>query len=151
MLKVIGLGNELRGDDAIGPAIIRELAESNLPVALDLINAGADAFTLLEHLIGDSPVLIIDCARMGKRPGVVLKYNIKDARFKTIENSVSLHGFGFNEVLAMAVKMGKVADCTVIGVEPKTVEFGKELSDEVQASIPSIVQMVIEEAKSYGG
>lgn len=151
MLKVIGLGNELRGDDTIGPAIIRELRERNLPVSLDLINAGADAFTLLEHLIADTPVLIIDCARMGKSPGEVVKFNINDARFKAIENSVSLHGFGFSEVLAMAGKIGKVADCTVIGVEPKTVEFGKELSDEVRARIPSIVQMVIEEAKNYGG
>ena len=64
MLKVIGLGNILRGDDGIGPAIIQNLEQSGNSFQIRPIDAGSDAFTVLDHLLGSEPVLIIDCARM---------------------------------------------------------------------------------------
>ena len=56
----------------------------------------------------------------------------------------------FGEVFKMAEQFGQMADCTIIGVEPKSIEFGQKLSDEVKQSLPSIINMVIEEAKKYG-
>jgi hydrogenase maturation protease len=150
MLKVISLGNELRGDDSIGPAVVNELQSMELKEPVMLIDAGADAFTVLEHLIADDPILLIDCAHMGKQPGEVVKFKIDDSNIKSFEKSISLHGFSFGEVFKMAEQFGKIPDCTIIGVEPKTIEFGQKLSDEVKQSLPSIIKMVIEEAKQYG-
>ena len=150
MLKVISLGNELRGDDSIGPAVVNELRTMELPEYVTLINAGADAFTVLEHLIAKEPILIIDCAQMGKSPGDVIKFRVDISNIKLFENSISLHGFSFGEVFKMAEEFGPIPDCSIIGVEPKSVEFGQKLSDEVKQSLPSIINMVIEEAKQYG-
>lgn len=149
MLKVISLGNTLRGDDSVGPVVVDQLRNIDLPIPLTLIDAGSDAFTILEHLIEEDPVLIIDCAKMGKEPGQVKKINIDETAIQTIDKSISLHSFGFGEVYQMAKEIGDVAECKLIGVEPKSIEFGQELSDEVKASIPSIVNMVIEEANKY--
>lgn len=150
MLKIISLGNELRGDDSIGPAVVNELRTMELPEYVTLINAGADAFTVLEHLIAKEPILIIDCAQMGKSPGDVIKFRVDISNIKLFENSISLHGFSFGEVFKMAEEFGPIPDCSIIGVEPKSVEFGQKLSDEVKQSLPSIINMVIEEAKQYG-
>jgi len=150
MLKVISLGNELRGDDSIGPAVINELKSMKLPDPVILIDAGADTFTVLEHLMGEDPVLIIDCAKMGRNPGEPVKFIANNSTIGTIEKSISLHGFGFGEVYRMAGQCGNVADCIVIGIEPKSVEFGQKLSDEVKQSLPSVINMVIEEANKYG-
>lgn len=150
MLKIISLGNELRGDDSIGPAVVNELRTMELPEYVTLINAGADAFTVLEHLIAKEPILIIDCAQMGKNPGDVIKFRVDISNIKLFENSISLHGFSFGEVFKMAEEFGPIPDCSIIGVEPKSVEFGQKLSDEVKQSLPSIINMVIEEAKQYG-
>lgn len=150
MVKVISLGNQLRGDDSIGPLVVEQLRKIETPVPLCLIDAGSDAFRLLEHLIDEEPVIIIDCAKMGKKPGQAIKFKVADSEFKPIEKSISLHGFSFSEVLAMAGNIGKIADCTIIGIEPKSIDFGKELSEEVKLSIPAIINMVIEEAKKYG-
>lgn len=150
MLKVISLGNELRGDDSIGPAVVNELQTMKIKEPMTLIHAGADAFAVLEHLIEKDPVLIIDCAKMGKKPGEVLKFKVDGSNVTTFENAVSLHGFSFGEVFKMAGQFDHMADCTVIGVEPKSIEFGQKLSDEVKQSLPSIINMVIEEAKKYG-
>ncbi|MEJ2053731.1 MAG: hydrogenase maturation protease [Calditrichaceae bacterium] len=150
MLKVISLGNELRGDDSIGPVVVNELRIMDLPVPVTLIDAGADTFTVLEHLMADEPVLIIDCAKMGRKPGEPVKLRINSSNINTVEQSISLHGFGFGEVYRMAEQCGPVADCMLIGVEPKSIEFGQKLSDEVKQSLPSVINMVIEEANKYG-
>ena len=150
MLKVISLGNELRGDDSIGPAVVNELRTMDLPDHVTLIDAGADASAVLEHLIAEEPVLLIDCAQMGKQPGEVVKFKVNDSNIKSFEKSISLHGFSFGEVFKMAEQFGPIPDCSIIGIEPKSIEFGQKLSDEVKQSLPSIINMVIEEAKQYG-
>lgn len=150
MLKVISLGNELRGDDSIGPAVVNELRTMDLPEPVTLIDAGADASAVLEHLIAEEPVLLIDCAQMGKQPGEVVKFKVNDSNIKSFEKSISLHGFSFGEVFKMAEQFGPIPDCSIIGIEPKSIEFGQKLSDEVKHSLPSIINMVIEEAKQYG-
>jgi len=149
MLKVIGLGNALRGDDSIGPYIIEKLSEKENPVPLTLIDAGSDAFTLLEHLILDDPILILDCADMGKAPGEIVSFTLNDATIKAVESAVSLHGFGFGEVYNMAKSLGKMAECKIIGIQPKEIEFNCGLSKEVEAAVPQIINLVMEEAKKH--
>jgi len=147
MLKVIGLGNMLRGDDGIGPVIIQNLEQSGKSLQIRPIDAGSDAFTILDHLLGTDPVLIIDCARMGKMPGAVQKILSKDAEFLTTNIGMSLHGFSLAEVWQIAQSLGVENELSVIGVEPNTLEFNSGLSKVVKKSIPIILQMVAEEAK----
>ncbi len=149
MLKIIGLGNILRGDDGIGPTIINLLAESNSAKDLLIINAESDTFLLLEHLIEQEPILIIDCAKMGMTPGSVKKFEINETTILQVDKLISLHGFGFGEIYNMALKIGDPAPCKIIGVEPKSIEFNTQLSDEVKDSIPQIINLVNEEACSY--
>jgi len=149
MLKVIGLGNILRGDDGIGPVIIEELARSDLSVPIQLCEAGSDAFTILDHLLGSEPVLIVDCARMGKDPGTVQKIQTKDIERIPADVEMSLHGYSLAEVWQIARAMGTQKDLVMIGVEPEKVQFNSDLSEVVKKSIPIIIKMVVEEAKKY--
>ncbi len=149
MLKVIGIGNALRGDDAIGPLIIEELEKDQNSLPAKLIDAGADAFTMLEHLMESDPLLVIDCAKMGLRPGEIKMFDVDDASIAHLANVVSLHGFGFGDVYKMAKGMGDVAPCRIIGVEPKTIAFDTTLSEEVKQSIPTILNLINKEAHNY--
>ncbi|NOX89766.1 MAG: hydrogenase maturation protease [Calditrichaeota bacterium] len=149
MSKVIVLGNRLRGDDAIGPVVLDELKKQDIPIPVTLIEAGSDAFTLLEHLNGKEPLIIVDCAQMGAVPGTVKRIGIDLENFNINEQMISLHGFSFSEVLSMARGLGAVAPCTVIGIQPESLNMGDELSAGVRAAIPRILNMIIEEAKKY--
>jgi hydrogenase maturation protease len=149
MLKIIGIGNALRGDDAIGPLIIEELEKDKNRLPAKLIDAGADAFTVLEHLMETDPVLLIDCAKMGINPGEVKIFNVDEATITQAAKVVSLHGFGFGDVYKIARGMGEVAPCKIIGVEPKTVAFDTNLSEEVKRSIPNILRLIQKEAQNY--
>jgi hydrogenase maturation protease len=149
MLKVIGLGNILRGDDGIGPVIIETLEKKKLPIPIQLCDAGSDAFTILDHLLGSEPVLIIDCAQMGEKPGTVNRFATKDAQLPLGNVGMSLHGYSLAEVWQIARSMGSDKDLAIIGVEPEAVRFNSGLSEVVKKSIPTIIGMVTEEAKKY--
>jgi hydrogenase maturation protease len=149
MLKVVALGNVLRGDDGIGIVVLDELKKEKMPDVM-LLDIGADAFSLLEHFMASDPILIIDCARMNKLPGEVVKFQIDQANLAQADDIVSLHGFSLAETYQMAQKMGDVAECHIIGIEPKTIEFNKTISPVVKNSIPLIINMVKEEVQKYG-
>jgi hydrogenase maturation protease len=149
MLKVIGLGNILRGDDGIGPVVIEELKKSKLPSPLQLLDAGSDAFTVLDHFLGSDPILLIDCARMGKDPGTVQKIRTEDIECIPTDVGMSLHGYSLAEVWQIARSMGSKKELAIIGVEPEKVQFNSGLSEVVKKSIPIIIKMIVEEAKKY--
>lgn len=149
MLKVVGMGNALRGDDSIGSYVVEQLEKEKLPVPLSLTDVGSDAFSLLEHLTGPDPVVVVDCARMGANPGTVKKIHLNDETVGQVSSAVSLHGFSFVEMYQMAKSLGQITDCQIIGVEPKSIEFGESLSDEVSETVPSIINMILKEAERY--
>jgi hydrogenase maturation protease len=149
MLNVIGIGNYLKGDDAIGPLVIEELQKSKILKNINHVNAGSDAFAVLEFLIRDEPVLIIDCAQMGRIAGEVVAFDVNDATISELNNAISLHGYGFADIYKMAMEIGEVAPCKIIGIQPGQVDFYENLSDEVRASIPKVIDLVTREAKRY--
>jgi len=149
MLKIIGLGNILRGDDGIGPAVIEELRTVKFTFPIELIDAGGDAFNILDQMISKQPLILIDCARMGEKPGEIVTFKLDQVNLKWAEQIVLLHGFGLSEIYQMAQHLGADAECTIIAVEPKSIEFNTGLSQEIRMSIPRIIQTVIQESKNY--
>jgi hydrogenase maturation protease len=149
VLKIIALGNELYGDDGIGPAVLCALRQKVTETSARLVQAGGDAFILLDHLLMQDPVLIIDCARMGKKPGDILKLRVGRLQPQWMANGISLHGFSIGEILKLARELGSSAESMVIGIEPKSIEFNTGLSAEISQRIPAIIDLVMEEIKNY--
>jgi hydrogenase maturation protease len=149
MLKVLGLGNLLRGDDSVGPLVIEKLKQLNLKLPLTLYDLGVDSFSVLEHLLDPIPIIIIDCAKMGKKPGAVVQFHLEETNVNVVDQAISLHSLGFFNIYQMAKSIGTVADCRIIGVEPKSIEYNTALSREVEKSVPQIIEMIIKEAKQY--
>ena len=149
MINVISLGNDFCGDDGIGPRVLERLTKHKFPTPMKFINAGEDAFILLEYLVQSDPVLLIDCARMGLAPGTIRRFNAGDVLLRSAEQLVTMHGFSFAEIFNMAKSIGEPAPCTIFGIEPKDVQMGTSLSEEVEKSIPGVVNMILEEIEGY--
>lgn len=147
MLKVIGLGNILRGDDGVGPVIIQKIENKASNLSIKAIDAGSDAFLILDHLLESDPVLIVDCAKMGADPGTINLFSADTAEKIPANIGLSLHGFSLAEVWKIAREMGTKVNLKIIGVEPKQISFNSGLSLEVEKSIPTIIDMVMEEAR----
>jgi hydrogenase maturation protease len=45
--------------------------------------------------------------------------------------------------------IGKKPHTTIIGIEPKSLEMGMELTPEIKSKIPSIIELILEELKKF--
>ncbi|RMH62834.1 MAG: hydrogenase maturation protease [Calditrichaeota bacterium] len=149
MVTVIGIGNRLRGDDAVGPVVIDRLQNSLSAENLKLAELDSDAFALLDYLLNEEYIILVDCAQMGAVPGTVKTFPLEKARLSGSEHLVSLHGFSFAEIHEMAAGLGAAARCTIVGIQPANVRFGDKLSPEVEQVIPRVLEIIKREAKLY--
>ncbi|NQV30033.1 MAG: hydrogenase maturation protease [Candidatus Marinimicrobia bacterium] len=145
ILTVIGVGNRLRGDDAVGPLLIDELSKLSDP-RLELVDAGSDALGILEYLEDRNLVLVVDACRMGKAPGSLLTFRPFESRLIMDADPLSLHGLGLAETLDMAESLHMLpTDLKIIGIEPDSIQFNGKLSSSVQEAMSLAIEKIHDE------
>ncbi len=149
---VLGLGNPLRGDDGLGPAVIKWLQERGLSpgmVAIDGHTAGLD---LVSTLAGYRRAIIVDAADMGRAPGEWARFTPAQVRWESSGPTgvaVSLHAAGLADALALGAALGVLPEEVVIfGVQPARLDWTPGLSAEAQAAMPEVGRCVLKEIGS---
>ena len=90
-------------------------------------------------------MIVVDAIKTGADPGTIFRLEDKDIS-EPPRKLVSLHQLTLLEALEMVDKLGRRPPATIIGVEPKDVEMGTELSPEIESVMPKVVDLVLEEA-----
>jgi hydrogenase 3 maturation protease len=133
---ILGIGNILRGDDGLGPALIARLQGEVKAVCLD---TGTAPENYLGKIAKEKPdtVLIVDALYLGKRPG---EYQIlkKD---DILSSGLTTHDISPQMLIEYLQKKTR-ADIYLLGMQPKNVSFGQNLSDEVKASLDQLADMI---------
>jgi hydrogenase maturation protease len=101
--RVIGVGVELRGDDAAGLLVARRLGGRVGP-DVEVIETDGEVARLLELLEGAGRVVLADAARDGLPPGTVRRL---DPASVGVPVRSSTHGLGVAEALGLAAAMGR--------------------------------------------
>jgi hydrogenase maturation protease len=143
-IVLLGAGNELLRDEGVGVHIARELAGRDLGFPVEIIEAGTvfDCWQS-EHSIGK--LVVIDAVYGGGEPGSVYRFDLEDVEFET-GFMTSIHQLNFvNSIKLSEMTCCKPEKTVIIGVEPKEVEWGMELSEELRERIPQIVAIVLKE------
>ena len=136
-IALLGVGSELRGDDAAGILVAEALSKkicrrNNLKVFL--------GHTAPENLTGEikkfkpQHLIIIDSADMGKKAGEVSLIDISDLRGVTF----STHQL---PVVIMADYLMQATGCeiSIIGIQPKQLKFDSQVSQEILKSVKQLV------------
>lgn len=139
------MGNLLYKDEGVGVHVIKEMQKMELPGQIELLDIGTFTMDLLSYLEGVRKLIVIDAMKAGGEPGTVYKCKPEDLMPKD-QQPISLHEIGLLESLNMSKKMGFEMETVIIGVEPKIFEWGMELSEEVKARIPKIIEAVLKES-----
>lgn len=148
-IAVIGLGNPLMSDEGIGVRVVAELRHSELPGTVDLLDLGTSGMSVLHELEGRDKVIFVDCALMGTAPGTLRRFTPNAVVSHKAEPGLSLHEGDLLSTLALARHLGTCPDDIVIfGIEPKVVDFGEELSPELQDNLDTYVATIRAEAES---
>ncbi len=141
-LAIMGVGNELNGDDAAGVAVVRALqpALAGQPRLL-LIEAGPapENFTGPLRRFAPNLVLIVDAANMGGEPGSVRWIEWQD----TDGLSASTHSLP-PSVLATYLIHEIGCRVALLGIQAQQVEFGEPISAAVQRAVREVAQGLVE-------
>jgi hydrogenase maturation protease len=152
---VIGVGNELRGDDGAGIAVARQVGARALKPGVRGLKAGLDVrehqgepTALLEIWNEAGAVVLIDAVRSGAPPGTIHRLEVGgDPLPARWSGSSSTHAFALVEAIELARSLHRLpAQLVVFGVEGRTFAAGAELSAEVRRALPAVADAVGREA-----
>jgi hydrogenase maturation protease len=151
---VLGLGNELAGDDAVGllvaRAVRRELEADGREGAVDVVESSASGLALIEIFAGYERAAVVDAIVTGRRPpGTITEMGIGEVGHVV---APSTHQAGLPELAAVAERLGLAfpSATRVLAVEvvdPYT--LGAPLSEPVAAAIPELARRVLEQVRRW--
>ena len=151
-IAIIGIGNVLTGDDAVGPHVVRVVeARYALPEDVQVIDAGTPGYDLTAFLVGMDAAVLVDSVRAKGAPGELRVYEKAELLSRKPVLAMSPHEPGVREALLNADFMGVTpALVRLVGIIPAQTETGIGLSAEVRAAIPSAVERVAAELRALG-
>ena len=140
-LIVLGIGNELKCDDGVGPFIIKKLKEENIENKKKLLFI--DAKTVPENFTGkikkEKPthIILVDACLMDGEPGdmkIVNKYDFADIGIST--HSMSLSFF--------VRYLEKDNDFRIIfvGIEPESMDYGDRPTEKVEKAAYDFINVL---------
>jgi len=144
-ILILGVGNILLSDEGVGVRVIEAMRGMILPDNVELLDGGTASMALLDSLGNRDKVIIIDAAKGGNRPGTLYRFTPAEIEAKK-HMFASLHEVGLLEALAMDEFLsGAPQNMTIYGIEPKELGWGLELSPEVAAVIPRVIDLILSE------
>ncbi len=142
-LLVLGVGNTLLIDEGIGVHAIYEFWKERDDwdeALVDFVDGGTftqDIFYLFEAY---ENILVLDIVRAGKEPGAIFSLE-EDQLRKEEKQMLSLHDIDLLDSLGMAQMRGHRPYLRVIGIEPKKIDWGTELTPELKKAFPAFLEV----------
>ncbi len=130
----MGVGNELRGDDAVGIYVARNFRKEGWLI----IECGTvpEDFTSQIKKIKPKLLVIVDAAEMNLNPGeirIIPEEKIPKVAFST-------HGMPLS--LLMDYLKPFTGKIILIGIQPQTMEFGKYMNENVKRAANELIEIL---------
>ena len=140
---IIGIGNEYRGDDAVGLIVARRLKE-RLADSVIVLEQSGDGAALMEAWRGAETVIIIDAVMSGAAPGTIHRFDASAQPLPKGAFRCSTHAFGVAEAIELARALGDLPQRLVVyGIEGKNFAAGVGLSAEVEKAAGETVRQAL--------
>jgi hydrogenase 3 maturation protease len=132
----VGVGNRLRGDDAIGPLLI-DLLKGRVPHAMDAGSAPENSTSAIKRL-RPRAIIFLDAARLGDvSPGLARVVNIEEVK----KLGVSAHDISLDAVMEY-LRESTGADVFMVGVQPERIGEGERVSPSLRRPLEELADAV---------
>lgn len=142
---MIGCGNLLRGDDGVGPVLVRHLWDRGVPDGAKLVDGGTAGMDVAFQMRGAHRVVIIDAAATGSAPGTTFRVPGEELAELPPLQGMHTHSFRWDHAIAFARwALGDACptDITVFLIEVAGVDLGADLSEPVTAAMEDVLAIV---------
>ena len=146
---VVGCGNLLRGDDGVGPVLVRHLWDRGVPDGARLVDGGTAGMDVAFQMRGAERVVIIDACltqgASGAAPGTIYRLPGEELVDLPPLQGLHTHSFRWDHAIPFARwALGDACptDITVFLIEASSVDLGADLSEPVQAAMEQVIELV---------
>ena len=136
-LLIMGIGNRLRGDDAIGPLLIDRLQGN---VTADVLDAGDVPENYLGVIESFRPeiILMVDAVDFGGKPGEVAWFSLDQLSNVTFgTHNASLH------LLFKALQLDPPPEVFLLAIQPAHIIFQASLSAPVVETLDLLEKIIL--------
>lgn len=144
---ILGIGNPILSDDAVGIRIAEKLKEEN--PELEITATSEVGIILLDLVAGYDRLIIIDSIMTEKgKPGEVYHLDLED--LEPVMECHSSHGIGIATAFELGQKLGYKMPryVSIYAVEIKdNTTFREQCTGEIEKSIPVIARQILEKEK----
>lgn len=151
---IMGFGNPVRSDDAVGIYVVQELAKQlEGREDVTILDMGTSAFEVLFKLEGHSRILIVDAVvNTGEKPGTLYKVPAEEIMQAPEEDPmVFLHSLKWDQALSYAKRIMEDEypdDIQVYLIAVDNTRLEIEMSAEVRAAGDEVIRLLMEELKN---
>jgi len=142
---VFGLGNTILSDDGAGIHIALDIKEKCKQI--DVLEASAAGFRIVDEIIGYKKLILIDSIKTGKKAaGYLHRFELDDFN-KTIHHT-SPHDISLFEAFEIVKQQNYdlPEDIVIYAVEVEDTEtLSEQCTEKVQKAIPEISKIIIKE------
>ena len=137
---VLGIGNSLRQDDAIGLKIARRL-RGKVPKNVEIVDCESVPENFLDKIARSQPthILMIDATTLNSELGtsrLILPNKISDF-------AISTHRIPLN-LLVDFLKKTTAAKVILLGIQPRNVDLGQQLTPGLERAAEKIAKVIVE-------
>lgn len=145
---VIGIGNDCRGDDAVGLAVADELAKRSHP-DLAVIRHNGPVINAIDRFDSIADLIIVDAVHSHDDPGKVICLEVWEGQLNDLNFGVSSHGFSLAGVLELAKSLDRLPDhVTLFGIVGRCFDIGAPIGPAVHDAIPQVIESILRRAQS---
>lgn len=144
-MLVVGVGNPDRGDDGIGPLVVRRLP-GRVSKDISVIERPGDALALIDDWAGHHTVILVDAAAPASTPGRIHRIDLLENELPVDVSLSSTHAFGVADAVGLARKLDLLPRHLIVyAIEGASFDHGTPISREVAAAIDDVVTRVADE------
>ena len=153
-ILILGIGNILLKDEGVGVHVVERLKTIPLPENVEVLDGGTAGIDLADFIAGRKKLIVIDAVNAGGKPGTIYRLTKENLDIKP-KAIFSFHEIDFLDAFHISEVMNsKPEEIVVIGIEPKDMGTGIELSPEIEEQIPRIIELLaaelnIDHSESY--
>ena len=139
---ICAVGNDFRGDDAVGILVGRAMMESGPIRRTRVLICGELPENYLSEIMASKPshVVLVDAASTGKPPGSIVLVEHDEIYGGTI----STHRLPLSFLAKLiAMKSQRTVDVFVLGIQVGQCDFGSEVSGEVRRAATALGRILV--------
>lgn len=142
-ILVLGLGNLLLMDDAVGLTLLQQLQELRLwGPDVEFVDGGTRGIALLGYIENRNSLIILDAVSLGGEPGAVSSLQGFESFMNWASAGRTAHEGNALQFLQTAQILGIApARITVVGVTPLKLHTEIGLSDPVTRALPAAIAL----------